>query len=212
MDKNTEMILGLSCIVPGIIGIVKYKQLEKKYHYFIYIIWIDFLTEFCNIVLKKVFLIPRTNFVVNYYLVINFIFFLVFIWQNKFIQKKLAIVLIGLSIVITVVNHFYNTSFTDFNFFTLCFVSTCKLFISIHVLSNQVFETNIKPLKNFWFLFSCCAIIYDAFTLLIFGLYFFSLFSTSGGRTVVYIHHFINVFCYLFFAFVILKIPKKRIY
>jgi hypothetical protein len=212
MDKNTETILGLSCIIPSIIGIVKYKQLDKKYYYFIYLMWLDFLTEFSIIILKRVFLITNANFVVNYYLVINFIFFLVFIWQNKFITKQLVFILTASALIVTVLNHIYNKSFFDFNFFILCFVSICKLFISIHVLSNQIFETNTKPLKNFWFLFSCCAIIYDAFTLLIFGLYFFSLFSTAGGRTVLYIHHFVNVFCYLFFAFIILKIPKKRVY
>jgi hypothetical protein len=212
MDKSTEMILGLSCIIPSIVGIIRFNKIEKKYYFFIYIMWIDFLTEFTNIILQKVFLIPKTTFVINYYLLINFIFFLVFIWQNKFITKQLVFILTGLALIVLVLNHIYNKSFLDFNFFLLCFVSICKLFIAIHVLSNQIFETNIKPLKNVWFLFSCCAIIYDAFTLLIFGLYFFSLFSTAGGRTVLYIHHFVNVFCYLFFAFVIFKIPKKLFY
>jgi hypothetical protein len=209
MDKNTEMILGMSCIIPCIVGIIKYTKIEKKYIFFIYIMWLDFFVEFSNIILKKVFLIKNTTFGINTYLIINFIFFLILILQNKFIQKKIVFILIALSIIIAVGNNLYNNSFSKFNFFVLCFVSICKLFISIHILSRQIFETYIKPLNNFWFLFSCCAIVYDAFTLLIFGLYFFSLFSTEGGRTVVYIHHFINVFCYLFFAFVILKIPKK---
>jgi hypothetical protein len=211
MDKNTEMILGMSCIIPSIIGIIRFKNLEKKYLYFIYLIWVDFLIEFCVSMLEKVFLVESSSFLINFYLLINFCLFLIFVWHNKFIQKKLVIILTILSVIVSISNYAYSKNFFAFNFFTLCFVSICKLFISIHILSNQIFETHTKPLKNFWFLFASCAIIYDAFTLLIFGLYFFSLFSTAGGRTVLYIHHFVNVFCYLFFAFAILKIPKKQL-
>ena len=210
MSNNTELILGLSCLIPTLYCFFVLKKIETSYRLFFFVILSDVVIELVNVVIKKVFFIRIPIVFFNCYLLINFFFFLHFVSYNKYIKKNLGILLFIVSIIIFIANGFYEVSINKFYFFFLCFTSMVMLFVSIKILSAQIFETNKKLFKNFWFLFSCGAVLYHSFTLLIFGLYYFSLFKTPNGRSVVYIHHFVNVAYYLILTWAIYYIPKSN--
>ena len=84
------------------------------------------------------------------------------------------------------------------------------LYVSINILSRQTIAIKYKLINNCWFWISSFSIIYNAFTLLIFGLYFFAMFNTPKGKAIGDIQHFANLVCYVFFAVAIIKIPEKK--
>ena len=81
--------------------------------------------------------------------------------------------------------------------------------ISIDILSRQVMAIKERLINNFWFWFSSFSIVYNALNLLIFGLYFFTMFDTPNGKAIANIQHFVNVACNIFFVVAILKIPAN---
>ncbi len=210
MNKVIENILSLMCFLPACLGIFKYKRIEKKLHPFIFMMILDFLIEFTfNSVLK--FSVTRyfNQLIVNLYMLLNFSIFLYLVFINGFISKKLMLIFISISVPIAVFNAIYNGTILTTFFYLLSFVSTVMLFISIDILSKQILVINKRMTDNCWFWISSFSILYNGFTLLIFGLYFFSLFNTPDGRTTFIIHHFVNATCYVFFAIGIFKIPEK---
>lgn len=210
MNKIIENILSLMCFVPACLGIIIYKRVDKKFHPFIFMMILDFLIEFIfNTILQFSATRYFNQLIINFYMVLNFFLYLYFVCINDFISKKIMIIFISMCIPIAVFNGIYNRTILTTFFYLLSFVSTVMLFISIDILSKQILVINKRMKNNCWFWISSFSILYNAFTLLIFGLYFFSLFNTPNGKTTFIIHHFVNAFCYLFFAFGIYKIPRK---
>jgi hypothetical protein len=211
MSSNYKEILGLACLFPSIIGLFRYKRIDRKYHQFVYIMLADsiielFSTSFNLLMLSKKYI----NVGFHIYFPIYFYFSLQFFIANKFISKKIKTTLLATFLPVMLFNDWYNNWAIMFPFYFLSFMSTVLLFIYINILSKQILAVNNKLKYNFWFWVSSFSILYHAFTLLIFGLYFFSLFDTPNGRSILEIHHYVNALSYIAFAFAILIIPAKN--
>jgi hypothetical protein len=204
-------IMKFSCFLPLIIGLVTFNKIDRKYYPFVYMMLADATIEIivyiCNM---PSFSKKYSNFCFNIYLPTFFFLSLRFVYLNKFISKKTVIISFIASLPFLVFNLWYNKGEFLFPFYYLSFISPVMLFIFINILSKQVVEINIKLVNNFWFWIASFSILYHAFTLLIFSLYFFSLFNTPNGRSILNIHHYVNGLSYVAFAFAILLIPSKN--
>jgi hypothetical protein len=212
MNKILEQIVAMSCILPAIIGLYYFRIIDKKFHAFIYMMILDVVVESIAFIVLQMPSFNNSQFlVINLYMVINFILFLLLVYQNGYISKKSMQLFLILSIPILIFNAISNESIFKTFFYFLCYVSAVMLFISIHILSKQILEVNKKMKDNCWFWISAFSVLYNAFTLLIFGLFFFSLFNSPDAKTIFVIHHYVNATCYIFFAVAIFKIPHKKV-
>lgn len=211
MNADITYILAMSCVLPAAIGIYRYNKIDKKYHPFVHMMILAVLIEtIIYISLKFPEIGGFWQLAVNIYTLWNFILFLYFTQINGYISKKGMQWLTVVAAVVCLLNFIYEHTILKTFFYLLCFVSAAMLIISIDILSRQTMAIKYKLVNNFWFWLSSFSIIYNAFTLLIFGLYFFAMFDTAKGKAIGEIQHFANLLCYIFFAVAILKIPEKK--
>jgi hypothetical protein len=211
MNADITYMLAMSCVLPALIGIYRYNKIHSRYHPFIQMMILAVLIETIIYISIK---FPKYGgywqLAVNIYTLLNFALFLYFTQINGYLSKKAMQWLFAVACFVSLLNYMYEHTILKTFFYLLCFVTAAMLIISIDILSRQTTEIKLKLVNNFWFWLSSSSIIYNAFTLLIFGLYFFALFSTPKGKAIGEIQHYANLVCYVFFAIAILKIPEKN--
>ncbi len=211
MNTDITYLMAMSCVLPAATGIYKYKRIHKKFHPFIYMMILAVVIETIIYLPSKFPELGRfPRLAVNIYMLLNFGLFLYFVYINNYLNKKAMQLCIAIALLFAIFNFIYSgTLFTAF-FYLLCYVSAVMLVISIDILSRQIMAIKDKLVNNFWFWVSSFSILYNAFTLLIFGLYFFALFDTPNGKAIGIIQHYVNLACYVFFAVAIFRIPEKN--
>lgn len=150
-------------------------------------------------------------YLVNIYMLSHFFLFLFFVFRNGYIGSKTRYVFVVAALVVASINAFYSGTLFNPFYYLLCYVSLVMLIVSIDILSKQIFELKTRLVNNFWFWFGSASILYNAFTLMIFALYFFTMRDTPNGKAIGDIQHFANAVYYLLIAFALLKIPVKQL-
>ena len=211
MNEDIKYFMAMTCVLPAASGIYKYKKIDPRFYPFIYMMVLDVVIE--TIIYLAYKFQPQSGFpqlLVNIYMYINFGLFLYFVHINHYLSKTGMRVLLLTALLIGLFNYWYFGSMFKTFFYLLCFVSAVMLTISIDILSRQIMVLKEKLFNNPWFWLCSFSILYNAFTLLVFGLYFFALFNTPNGKAIGSIQHFVNLTCYIFFAVAIFRIPEKN--
>jgi hypothetical protein len=210
MSKELEFTLAMACVIPAIVGLLKWKQIHSSFHPFIYMMWLVVLNE---LIVRLLGSLPNyTNFrflVINIYMLFNFGMFLWLIVNHQFMRRKSSLWFFGMAICVGLANYFYTHLILQTFYYLLCFVSVVMLFFSIDILSKQVTSVKTKLNDNFWFWFSSISIVYNAFTLLIFASIIFAL-SKPLAEGIGAIEHFINPVCYILFAIALFRLANKE--
>jgi hypothetical protein len=202
MNVDLRFLLTLLIIFPAIAGIYKFKRVDKSFHPFIIMIWLQVIIEVINYLCKKKVLPPLVHSInINVYIILNFFLFLYFTYQHRYIKKNLLLSSLFVAFVIALLNIIFVQPITIL-FYLLCFVSVVMLLTAIDILSKQIMSVTNKTNNRFWLWFSSTTIVYNAQTLLIFSIYFFALFNTTGGKAVGNIQTFINAACHIFFCYI----------
>jgi hypothetical protein len=211
MNADITYLMAMSCALPAAVGIYKYTGIDRKYHPFIYMMVLDAVIETIYYLAYRLQVPGKfTQLAVNIYMLLDFGLFMYFVFINGYLGKKPLQGFLAGAVFVSIFNAVYTgTIFTAF-FYLLCYVSAVMLIVSIDILSRQIMATKEKLIDNFWFWVSSFSILYNAFTLLIFGLYFFAMSDSPNGKAIGGIQHFVNMACYVFFALAIYKIPEKK--
>ena len=210
MNEDISYLLSMACVIPAVIGIYRLNKIGNQYHPFVYMMILVVLLEtiiYFGVKFPDLGRFSRVS--INIYMLLNLSLFLYFVHLNNYLGKKIMQGLLIIALLIALLNYIYEGSFIKTFYYLLCFVSVVMLVISIDILTKQIMETKYKLVNNFWFWVSSFSVIYNAFNFLIFGTFIFVLFKINNGKDVGSIQHYANAICYLFFAFAILKIPKK---
>lgn len=211
MNADITYVLAMSCVLPAAVGLYRYSRIDSKYHPFIFMMILTALVEtIFYIALKFTALSMLPRFVVNIYMLINFVLFLYFVYINRYISKQVLQWLLIIAGVICLFNFIYLRTFLKAFYYLLYYVSAVMLIISIDILSRQIMVTGEKLVNNFWAWISSFSIVYNAFTLLIYSQLFFAVTNKQNVHPIANIHHLANLICYVFFAVAILKIPEKK--
>jgi hypothetical protein len=211
MNADIKYILAMCCVLPAIAGIYRYKKIDSKYHPFIYMMVLTAVTEtiiYLSIKFPAFRYFPSVT--ANIYMLANFSLFLYFVCINGYLSKKGMQLLFAVAAAVCLINYICLHTFLSAFYYLLCYVSACMLIISIDILSRQTMAIKYKLANNFWFWFSSFSIIYNAFTLLTFGLYVFAIDHTAKGKAIGAIQQVSNTVCYIFFIVAMLKIPEKK--
>jgi hypothetical protein len=211
MNEDISFLLAMTCVIPAVAGIYRFKKIGNQYHPFIYMMILVVLLEtiiYFGVKFPDFGRFSRVS--INIYMLLNLGLFLYFVHLNNYLGKKRMQFLLAVALLIALLNYIYEGSFIKTFYYLLCFVSVVMLVISINILTKQIMETKYKLVNNFWFWASSFSVLYNAFNFLIFGTYIFVFFKINNGKNVGSIQHYANAICYLFFALAILKIPKKE--
>lgn len=210
MSQAFSIIIGLSCIIPAAIGLYFYKKMDTTFHPFVGMAVLTIVVEMINYLALRFPLIGKIQpIAINLYMLVNFSLYLLLLCRGGYIRRKGRVLLLIIAMMVAIFNLLYNKTVLLPLFYLLCFVSSIMLFASIDILSKQIFTMKRKLADSFWFWFSSTAILYNAFNLLIFGIYIFAMFNTPAGKAIGNIQHFGNLACQLLFAFAMTKTIDK---
>ena len=211
MNADITYILAMSCVVPTLAGIYRFKKIDKKFHAFIYMmILVALLETWIYLGIKFPALSSLSRLPINVYMLLNLGLFLFFVYSNGWLSKIKMQLLLAAALAVAVFDCIYYNGIFKLFLYLLCFVSVVMLIISIDILTKQIMEIKSKLANNFWFWFSSASVLYNAFNFLIFGVLVFSLYETKNGKSIADIQHFTNALSYLLFTIAIFKIPTKE--
>ena len=211
MDFYIAASLSLSMMVPAIIAAVRLPNISSEFDPFLIFIWLNaFNVGFGNIIEP-----------LGYYNIVHYnIWFLsdafILLWLfkkwNLFESKKLYYSIGIMFAICWAAETIFLSKFTgDFNSYFRILYSFIVILLSISMINNLLLKANINPLKNSIFLICCTFVLLNTITVI--GEAFFAYNLILGNKFRMYMEDlitFINVLCSLFFALIILWMPKKQ--
>lgn len=218
MSDNLTFILAMSCLLPFVAGMIRYRDLKNNYRLFVFLMLLD-------VIMELVYKTKHTtgvdgSLIFNIYLVVNFALFLYFVYLNGFIVQK-WLLLLGPAIALAIINFiFYEDICSPFlndltnlvllrSCYLFSFTAVIMLFISIEILTRQITTLNSKLINNPWFWISSAYALSMSYNLLFFCLYIFAMSETAEGKSVGDMQHYVNAFSYVLFTIGVFKMPGR---
>lgn len=210
-NYTVTIILSLSIFIAGIIGVVRFSQIQDIYRPFIYLIWIGCVAEVANVYLAYA---RHNNLVVGaIYGLCESLFLLWFfsklgIFKNR---KKVLYLVIAAFVGIWFADNFLNLhAKANYTFYFDIVYAFSIVLLSIRAI-NELLFTEKELLKNPTFLICIGLIIFFTYQIIqrMFGLYGLKD-SLDFRRSIQRILSIINCFTNLIFAFAIIQMRKRR--
>lgn len=204
-------LFSYSIAFSGIIGLVRFKKIDKAYYPFIYLLWVGLANEFASSLCNKYY---KTNVVPsNIYCLSESLLILWFFRNMRLFEKErnfwvlfvLYLFLYGIQVSI-----FSFFSFTSYYNIIYYFVT---VILSIHLIQKLLLSEQGKLVKSPAFLISICFIFYFMVSMITEIFWLYGLTGTSDFETAVYrIVTYGNLAVNLIFILVVLWIPTKSDY
>lgn len=210
---NTELALyiGFSIAIPGIIGLIRYRQINQAYYPFLYLIWVGSLNEILSFILIKN---GKTNATTlnMYYLIESWLILYQFnAWKFFVGLKKLFFALLAFLSLFWVAETVVFRSMKAFASYFIIVHSFTIVLLSIFMINFLIAKEKKKMLKNAIFLICLGFIFYFTYAVLVEAFYLYGVSSSVAfQRAVISIMVVINLITNLLFAFAVLWMPKKQ--
>jgi hypothetical protein len=215
MSDTLSFILSLSIIFTVIIGVARFKKIDKSYRPFIYYACVSLLTE----LLVKYFTAPKDMrsviITMNIYALLEFLFLIWLFFNWGLFNKKIKILLAVCSIyillwLILIINE---GGLTNPNWYFFILYSFALIFLGVNMLNKVIVQERGSIFSNSKFLISMGVVIFFTF-FIIFCSTKISLFnikpSESFERNLASIKAYANLFVNLLYAIAALWVPKKK--
>lgn len=212
MHSNLIFFLSLSIVFAAIIGVIRFRVIEKSYYPFIYDTWLVLLLE------SVVHFVGRSadaNSIVNVFSIMDCLLFtwLFYEWSLFKKNKKTLYAFAGFFIIAWAILTFYIQGFERNNWSFRLLYSLAMIFFSVSYFNKLVVGERGNMLRNSKFLI-CLGLIcfYTFFTVVcatelsFFGNQISDVFRASLQK----INIFSNVFVNLLYALAVLWIPRKK--
>jgi hypothetical protein len=202
-------IIGYTLIIPGIIGAIRYKKIDRGFFPFIWLIWIGIFNETFSHYADEKWHTNAVNF--NIYSLVEFILIM---WQFKkwkaFANKKVYAVITGVALLFWVGENFLFGTITSFNSYFIIGGSLCIALTSIRMINVLVLRERDLLFKNATFLICIGFVSYYTYASIVEAFWVYGL-SESYEFTlrVQDILLYINLFANLVYAIAVLWIPTR---
>jgi hypothetical protein len=218
MSETAAFILSLSCVIPALVGLLKWKQVSKVYHPFIALMIVSVLSEMIVGIAKFEFnFFQITPAVYNLYFTTEYFLYLILYKDFKLFSYKTFIALAITGILLVAIDFIFLESggsikmpwntlalYAEVVLSIIIFVPAIKL-LSIQVFQKVPFTTNPK---NF---IAIGTILLKSFSILVFSIMLNTM-PISLELLSFKFFQFINPLCYFIFTWAILWIPHKQKY
>jgi hypothetical protein len=211
MSTNVVLIMSLSLLIAGVIGLFRYKNMDQAYLPFFYFIEIGCINEILSFILVK----NHHHTVINNN-IYSLMEALIVTWLFKkfgiFKHAKSLYIFILLSFIISwfLQMSFLNNSDKMYLYFRI-YYSIIIVFMSIHTINSILLSETKNLLKNPVFMICAVFVIYFTFSAIIFTFWLIGLSkSMEFTKLLIAILQVINLLCNLIYAIVFLWIPRPR--
>ena len=215
MTNEVQFILSLCIGITVIIGVVKFKTIDKAYYPFFYLACIALLVEIASYILSTNEIKTAIPVVINIFCFAEFFFYtwLFHLWGLFNFRDKIFITVVAVFFIAWVIFTFFIGSITSPNFYFRVIYSMTLLFFAVTSFNKFVIPERTAIFKNpkFWILTGM--VIFFSFYLLIqsANLSIFGINTSKGFRRGLYdIVSYSNLIVNLMFAIGALCIPRKK--
>jgi hypothetical protein len=210
MGSTFYMILAFSPVLPAVAGLILYQRVNPKVYFFIYAMWLSLITELLAAIALRRYDNMNASFFIYYsYICINIILYILFFYQMGVIKsKKLFYFLLAISLCACI-----KALFFPLRIYTLfganLFCAAIILGLSTELLTKQILDVKNNGYKNFSFLMSTGAILFNSFFIFFVAIWFLG--KDDVFKTNVYsVQKFVNVACYIIFGISLLCLPRTK--
>lgn len=212
-----SFILSLSIAIAGIIGIVRFKVIDKSYYPFLYDIWLAILVELIVYLLGTMKAYTVLNGVVNVFSIADALLFtwLFYRWNLFSRHRYILYVLLGFFVALWIVITFFVHGFLQNNWYFRLIYSFVLIFAGVTYFNKLVVTERGNMLRNSRFLICLGVIIFYTFFTVICATQvsvFKNEVSIEFRRGLQEINIFSNLFVNLIYALAVLWIPRKKVY
>jgi hypothetical protein len=212
MDLDVLFAMSLSIVIPGVVGLSRFRKIAEIYYPFILLLCVGMINEAISFLLIKNNEPNAINS--NIYLLIETIAILYQFNSWKLFKHINHFTFLVICISILWISE--NLVFGNINQFCSYFIilhAFLIVLLSIGMVSNLVGSISGTLLIHPIFLICCCNVVYFSTALLVEFFYVYGQSSSNEFQiAVTNISAIINVMINLVFTFAILWIPKKRGY
>lgn len=213
--QDLSFLLSLSIAIAGIIGIIRFKVIDRSYYPFIYDIWLVLIVEVIVFVLIKQKLYSILNGIVNIFSIVDCLLFtwLFYRWGLFKGNTKLLYWILGFFVILWIVITFFVHGFSQNNWYFRLIYSFALIFFSVTYFNKLVVSERGNMLHNSKFLICLGLIIFYTFFTVVCAtnLTLFQYeYSLQFRRSLQQINVFSNVFVNLIYALAVLWIPRKK--
>ena len=215
MNDTIRFILSLSIGIAVILGVVRFRKIDRSYYPFIYNITIVLIVEIVSRVLtvtghQDLFLLT-----LNIYSIIDFVL-LVWLFHNWGLfnrSKRVFFSLIGAFFVIWLLTNAFLTGFVKLNFYFFILYSFALIFFSVNTFNKAVVNERISIFRNakFWI---CIGIVIFYSFFILFASTRISLFMQTVSKEfraqLQSISVYSNLLVNLLYAIAVIWIPRKK--
>ena len=216
MNPNTSFALAMSCFIPALIGVIRYKKIDPAYYPFVWVVCYDFFNEFTAGLPSVLYQEDRMiDIMYTFYPFIASYLYLLFFIRIKLIKKSLPILLIppiafGLYALFSLQyeHPFFHTPLLTY--FDAGF-GLFNIIMAIILMGSQVTQTKTSAFKNPKIIIAFGYILMNTFFVFVKLLILMDLFKGTAINNDIYtIFKVLNSFSYLIYAWAIIWIPPLK--
>lgn len=204
-------ILNLLIFLAGLIALIRWKQIDKIFYPFIFMIWLGCVNEVLSIVLASQghhTIINNNIYILTEALLILWFFKSMGLFDG---QKTLLTALITFYCCLWLVESLAIRRFTQMNSFFFIFYAFGTVLMSISTINYLLVVHKTSLLKNATFLICIGFLVYFTQSVLINSFWLYGL--TKSKTFLLSIHRimiFVNLFANFLYAAALLWIPRKQ--
>lgn len=212
MNDDVKFAFALSCLIPGIVGVITFKKLDNRFHPLVYLLLLAFVTEIAQRICIAVKRDDISDLISNVYLLVNFVLHVWFFYGLGIIKTVRAVIIyLNIFTIVFIANGVFKSSI--FLLYEIALIASYIIILKLCIdgLVTQTFDASYKWTHDALFLFCATNIIYSAYLIFSFSLRFFGIpTDTSINVAVASFYYYINAGCYLLTLWVVLCIPRKN--
>lgn len=213
MYQTLLEISSYSVGIGAVIGMVRFKKVDRAYLPFILLLWVGLLNEIITVVSIDLF---KSNAVTsNIYVLVESLLILWFFKNLRLGRKnnKRFHFVALLFIAVWITDNFFISRITRFSSYFRILYNFITVLMSIHMINRLILDERSGLIKNSVFLITIGFIVFFTYKILIEIFWVYGLNASRDFRVEVYrIMTYINLAINLIYALAVLWIPKKREY
>lgn len=208
MVKIAALISAFSIALAAILGIFRYRKVDRVFHPFIYLCWVAFATE----IITRIYFYPRalTAYSANVYSIAEFSLILWLMWRWRVIGRT-AFWWINLILLLLWCTEFllFDRFEAYASYFNIIYALVILL-VSIKCLSWRLTAERGNLIRSPYLIICFSFIIYFSVATIVNAFWFYGYHgSLNFSKAVTYLHFFANSLCNINYAIAILCMPRK---
>ncbi|GAA4736815.1 hypothetical protein [Flavisolibacter ginsenosidimutans] len=211
MDFVTNAFLSLTIGIGGVIGLLRFRKIDYRYHPFLFLVWSASIQEILSIII-----LYRGYSNSVFYNVYSLAEALLLCWQFRrweVLKSKLFYRVLQAGLALFWLVEWLTASRNDFLSFFIIAYSFLVVLLSITGVNQLLFQDTLPLYRNPVFLLCLCFILYFGVSALVETFWMTGLKGSKVFRLNVYaLLCYINLLTNLFFALAILWMPVRLHY